>query len=145
MHLASSGRKPPAQANLRGHLLKGTIRVLVLLTADVGVVLLGQWGLRSLRDGALGPRTGAISQSAFPEAAIFGPELAVALIAGMLVVGGYRAGDVWKEPARLLAAVAVAVSLMLYMDIWGGSPLLLAERGLALWASVGMLSVQRVW
>ena len=143
--LAYFRTRPATLANLRRHLLKGTTRVLVLLSADLGAFLLARWGLRVVGYGASQLRTSALAQSAFAEGVVPGHRLAVTLLAVMLILGVYGAGDAWRKPARVIGAVAVAVSLVLYLDMWGASPLLMAERGLVVWTTVCVALVCERW
>jgi exopolysaccharide production protein ExoY len=126
--------------NLRGHFLRALVRLLMLLVADYGAVALGRWVIRVLRGSerqGLADYVGLI----VPASAVTIRELFPAVVIGMFAVGAYRAGDYWRDPARILGAMGVGVALTLYGDLWQGTPLVVAAGGLLIWASLGLAVV----
>lgn len=124
--------------NLQGHLSKALIRLGVLLCVDTAALVVGREVIRLARADALGLWLGEFMRAFLPAAAVSGPQLAVALIAALFFVGGYRGGDLWHEPVRILGAAAVAVLLAVYSDLWHGEALLVAVRGAVVWFTLGI-------
>jgi len=124
-------------ANFRSHFVRGGIRLVCLLAADLSVVLLGWWLVQLARDGRFGTAAMDMVFSTLPPNAVSGTQLAVALVAGMMLVGGYRRGDPWRDPVRTLSAAGLAVILTFYSDVWHASADVVVVRALVIWLLVG--------
>ncbi len=131
-------RASPGGNNLRGHLIRSAQRLIALLAVDSGAVVGGRELLQAIRDGALGDGLAAAVSEFLPIGAISAVQLAGALVLSMLFLGGYRKGDLWKDPARALGAAGAAVVLALYGDLWHGDPLMVLARGLLVWLLLGI-------
>jgi len=133
----ASSLRPVGPANFRSHFVRGGIRLACLLAADLLVVLLGWWLVQLARDGRFGMAAMDMVFSTLPPNAVSGTQLAVALVVGMMLVGGYRRGDPWRDPVRTLTGVGFGVVLAFYSDVWHGSADLVVARALVIWLLVG--------
>lgn len=130
--------EPHASDNLRGHFARVVVRLLLLVSADVGAVLLGRLLLRSLRGGVLGGALSSFTNTSFPEAAVSGPQLAIAVVLGLLATDSYRGDHHWKDPARTLSGVALAVLLVFYRDLWETPWVIVLGRAVVVWVLLGL-------
>lgn len=134
-------KRGPSTGNLRSHLLRSAIRLVVLLCADLGAVAAGRFALQAIRSGAVGTTGARLASGFLPGPAVSGPQLAVALVACLLLFGAYRSGDHWRDPVKVLAAVGMGVLVALYADLWHGAPHVVLARGAAIWILVGLALV----
>lgn len=130
----------PARENLRGHLIRGSVRLGLLLALDMGTIVVARGILRQVRQGGAGAPLGDLATALFPTT-IAGLQLAVAVAVSMLFMGCYRSGDYWKDPVRVLTASGAGVVLAFYSDVWHGDAPTAIASGLALWAVMGPLLV----
>ncbi len=124
--------------NLRAHLFKSLVRLAVLLAVDGTALAGGRELIRFARGGWFGPVIREFALSFLPRSAVSGAQLLFALVLAMVLTGGYRAGDLWREPVRILAAAALAVTMALYSDLWHGQAVLVVVRGVVVWFTLGM-------
>jgi exopolysaccharide biosynthesis polyprenyl glycosylphosphotransferase len=101
------------------HALRSTARVLLLLAVDAGAFLLARAALSALQEShrleSLEVATGWV----LPRLGSHGGwQLGVSLLVGLLVAGAYHSGDDWRSPRRLVSGVLLAVSLVLWRDLW---------------------------
>ena len=115
--------------------------MLVLLAADLGAVALGRSALQMIRAGALGGATARLIEGLLPGEAVSGPQLALALVACLILFGAYRSGDHWRDPVKVLASVGMGVLVALYADLWHTAPGVVLARGAAIWLLVGVALV----
>ena len=127
--------------NLRGHLFKSLVRLVVLLTVDVVAILLGRALLRAVWMGTFGSGMARFVSTLLPNTAISGPQLATAVVAALFFFGCYRAGDRWRDPVLILAAAGTGVLMALYGDLWHGATAVVLGRGLLIWTSLGLTLV----
>ena len=124
--------------NFRAHLLKSLVRLGVLIGVDVAALSGGREVIRAARAGWMGSGIGDFVRAFLPQSSISGAQLLFALILAMVVTGGYRAGDRWREPVRILGAAALAVTMALYGDLWHGQAVLVVVRGVVVWFALGV-------
>ncbi len=129
------------RGNLTGHLVKSGLRLTILVVADVTAVLLGRQLLRWLRSGQFGTDLSQIATQIFPQAAVPTAQLAVAIVLSLWVLGGYRSGDLWRQPVRILRGVGGGVVLALFAYAWMDHPLQVGVRGLVIWILLGSVLV----
>lgn len=129
----------PVLSNLRGHLMKGGLRFLLLASLDVGVIWLGRQLLRATRDGLLGPTVGSFTQTVLPSGAVSAPQITVAILLSLLFLGAYRAGHRWRDPVRIITGAGIGVILALYSDVWHQPPTAVMRQGVLIWAALGPL------
>lgn len=94
--------------------------------------------MRAMRSGSMGSWAVEVGSSFLPDAAASGPQLVLAVIIALFALGAYRAGDLWRDPARILAAAGIGVCLALYADLWHGNAGVVFVRGLVIWFSLGV-------
>ncbi len=133
------GRGP--RQNLTGHLIKGVLRVLSLVSVDILAVYGGRGLLRAVRGGALGEAAASFVASLLPTTVSSPYEMAVAVVLAMTVTGGYRAGEHWRQPVRILTGVGGGVTLALYAHIWISHPVTVVLRGGVVWTLLGITLV----
>lgn len=131
----------PVTGNLRGHLLRGLVRLGTLLAADLLALFLGWYTVRHLRRGTFGETAAGLIAEFLPNQAVSSAQLAVALVLGLTMAGAYRRGDHWRDPTRTLSGVGMAVVLALYSDFWHGEAQVVALRGLVIWTLLGLALV----
>jgi len=108
-----------AASTLRGHLLRASGRVAVLLIADLAAFALLRELYRSIGEGALlGKWISSIVESLLPSGYLNGWQFAIALVLGLGVTGNYGAGDRSRAAARLLWGSALAAALPLWAPLW---------------------------
>jgi exopolysaccharide biosynthesis polyprenyl glycosylphosphotransferase len=108
-----------ASRTLLMHAVRAVARVLLLLAADTVAFLAARSALIAARDGVLiGPLDEAIRRVVPALGAHGGWQMAVGLMVGLLAAGAYHSGDDWRSPRRILSGVALAVSLVLWRDLW---------------------------
>lgn len=110
------GRRAPR--NVWRHSLRDAGRVLALVFADIAVYLGVRNVLHGVRDGVLGDAVATLVLRFFPPGFLGGTQFVVALILGMLIVGGYGAGDRRRDPVRVFSGVGLAGLLALYGSAW---------------------------
>jgi exopolysaccharide biosynthesis polyprenyl glycosylphosphotransferase len=139
-----------AAGNLRRHVLRALLRAVVLAVGDVAAFVVVRAFYRAVRDsGVLGDSFGGFVARHFPGGFLNGSQYAVALLLGLLLVGTYGAGDRRRNPALLLAGVAVATALPLWSELWQGNALLAIAQHLSativVWLGlcVGRTSIDR--
>src|SRR3989441_10170857 len=108
-----------APRNLRRHLERATVRLLVLVTADLAAFA----GLRELyrlvgEGEALGALVARPIETLLPAGYLDGWQYAAALIIGLFVTGNYGPGDARCAPQRLLAGCLLATGLPLWAALW---------------------------
>ncbi len=108
---------------------------------DVAGIALARGIVRSVRAGAAGPEVAIFASQVLPAGVISAAQLSISLVLVGLVAGTYRAGDRWRDPARIFYTVGAGVVLALYSDLWQGQALMVAARGLLTWVTVGLLLV----
>lgn len=140
-HVAAADEARPAQDNLRGHLYRGSIRLVGLLLVDGAVIGLVRGVLQAVRGGLVGQGPASVANDVMPLGAISGAQLAVAIIVANFFLGCYRAGDRWRDPVRLLSAAGVGVLLATYSDLWHGDAAIVAARGMLTWVVLGPVLV----
>lgn len=112
-----------------------------LASLDVALIWSLRVLLRRLRAGLLGDPVAALATDLMPLGAVSGAQLAVAVVVANLLLGGYRAGDRWKDPVRILSAAGIGVLLAMYSDLWHGQASVVFGRGLLTWVVLGPLLV----
>ena len=132
------GLQRRAPRNLRRHLERATMRLLVLLTADLAAFAV----LRELyrlfgEDEALGAVVARPIETLLPAGYLDGWQYAAALIIGLVVTGNYGPGDARRAPKRLLAACVLATALPLWAALW--------HRGWGLVAAQFAVTTTVVW
>lgn len=129
------------RGNLRGHLVRGSLRLISLLAIDTAAIITARRLIRTLRTDSALPVLGDFVRDVFPRGELSGPQLIIAVLIALFALGAYRAGDHWTDPVRVLAATGVGVILALYSDLWRGDPLGTAGRGFLIWIALGLLLV----
>jgi exopolysaccharide biosynthesis polyprenyl glycosylphosphotransferase len=127
--------------NIRTHFRRSAVRITVLLLADSLAFLALRSVLRSMRDALwAGDHVQAAVNWLFSQGYLGGPQFAVALLGGLIVMGTYRAGDYRHDAWRLFLASALGVALPLWPGLWGPQPVLTVGRYaltlLAVWISL---------
>ena len=112
-----------------------------ILTVDLAVIALARVVLRAVRAGAAGSGVAGVAVEALPLGAISGAQLAGAIVLVSLFLGGYRAGDRWRDPVLILSAAGAGVVLALYSDMWHGDAPVVLGRGLLTWVILGPMLV----
>jgi exopolysaccharide biosynthesis polyprenyl glycosylphosphotransferase len=101
------------------HALRAVARVLLLLAADTAAFLAARSALSAALEGNLLDPLDEATRWMVPALGAYGGwQMAAALVVGLLVAGAYRSGDDWRSPRRLLSGVVLAVSLVLWRDLW---------------------------
>ena len=131
----------PAEGNLKGHLVRGTARFVGLLVVDLVVIGISRLLLKAARAGTLGQWAETVSSEVLPLGSISGAQLAVAVVGANVFFGGYRAGDRWRDPVRVLSAAGAGVLLALYSDLWHGQAAVVFGRGVLIWLMLGPMFV----
>lgn len=126
---------------LRGHLVRSLLRLSVLLTVDLAVISLLRLTLRALHSGMLGGPIALFVADLLPMGAVSVAQLSVAVVSANLLLGCYRSGDRWSDPAHLLKGVGLGVFLALYSDLWHGGAGIVVGRGLLTWLALGPLLI----
>jgi len=127
-----------APRNLRRHLERATVRLLVLLAADLTAFAVLRQVYRLVGEGeALGALVARPIETLLPAGYLDGWQFAVALIVGLFVTGNYRPGDARRAPKRLLAGCLLATALPLWAALW--------HRGLGLVAAQFAVTTSVVW
>ena len=127
-----------APRNLRRHLERATVRLLVLLTADLAAfaVLRELYRLAGAGE-ALGAFVAQLIETLLPAGYLDGWQYAAALIIGLCVTGNYGPGDARRAPKRLLAGCLLATALPLWAALW--------HRGLGLVTVQFAVTTSVVW
>jgi exopolysaccharide biosynthesis polyprenyl glycosylphosphotransferase len=128
---------------LRRHLVRAAVRVVVLAVADLAAF----WVVRALyrlvgeRD-LFGAALAGPVRSLYPNAAFEGWQFAAALLIALVVTGNYGAGDLRRDPTRLLLGCALAAALPLWVPLWNLGLALVAVQYAAttvtVWAAVAV-------
>jgi exopolysaccharide biosynthesis polyprenyl glycosylphosphotransferase len=127
-----------APRNLQRHLERATVRLLVLVTTDLGAFALLRELYRAVGDGeALGPIIARPIETLLPAGYLDGWQYAAALVIGLFVTGNYGPGDARRAPKRLLAGCLLATALPLWAALW--------HRGLGLVAAQYAVTTSIVW
>ena len=127
-----------APRNLRRHLERATLRLLVLLTADLVAFAALRELHRLVGEGeALGAVVARPIATLLPAGYLDGWQYAAALIIGLFVTGNYGPGDARRAPKRLLAGCLLATALPLWAALW--------QRGLGLVAAQFAVTTGVVW
>jgi exopolysaccharide biosynthesis polyprenyl glycosylphosphotransferase len=121
--------------------MRGSARLLALLSVDVGAILLAWGALQLARADMLGARLGAMAATLLPDAAISGPQLAVAIVVSFFFMGSYRDGYRWRDPVRILTASGIGTAIAFYADLWHDAPALVIGRAAFVWLTLGTLLV----
>jgi exopolysaccharide biosynthesis polyprenyl glycosylphosphotransferase len=132
-----------APENLRHHLRRGTVRLAVLIVADMLVFGIVRALVRAVRDDqVLGSTVAQAIHAAWPGGALNGWQFAVALFVGLLVAGNYGQGDRRRDPARLFAACALATALPLWAALFtlGVTPVLLEYAATVVLVWLGLVA-----
>ena len=132
-----------APENLRHHVRRGAVRLVVLIAADLLAFGVMRQLVRAVRDyQVLGPTVAQGIQTAFPGGFLNGWQFAVALLVGLLVTGSYGQGDKRRDPARLFAACALATALPLWDMLWtrGVEPVLLQYAATVVLVWLGLVA-----
>lgn len=129
---------------LRRHLVRAAVRVVVLAAADLAAF----WVVRALyrlvgeRD-LLGAALAGPVRSLYPNTAFEGWQFGAALLTGLVVTGNYGAGDLRRDPTRLLLGCALAAALPLWVPLWNLGLALVAVQYAAttvtVWAAVAVV------
>ena len=115
-------------ANMRHHVRRGAVRFAVLIMVDMLAFAVIRELVRAVWEHQLlGAAVAERIQLAFRGGSLNGWQYAVALFAGLVVVGAYGPGDQRRDPRRLFAACALATALPLWAPLWtrGVEPVLL--------------------
>src|SRR5438128_10634482 len=127
-----------APRNLQRHLERATVRLLVLVTADLAAFALLRELYRLVGEGeALGTFVARPIEALLPAGYLDGWQYAAALIIGLFVTGNYGPGDARRAPKRLLAGCLLATALPLWAALW--------QRGLGLVAAQYAVTASVVW
>src|SRR5438128_646664 len=127
-----------APRNLRRHLERATVRLLVLVTADLAAFALLRELYRLVGEGeALGALVARPIETLLPAGYLDGWQYAAALVIGLFVTGNYGPGDARRAPRRLLAGCLLATALPLWAALW--------HRGLGLVAAQYAVTTSVVW
>jgi exopolysaccharide biosynthesis polyprenyl glycosylphosphotransferase len=130
-----------SRSNFRRQLMRSSIRISVLMVADLGAFAVMRTLLRAVRDLAmLGPSLAHSLTTVIPRGALSGWQFAAALIISLVVTGNYGQGDRRRNAARLFLGGSLAVALPLWVEIWARSlPLVFVEYALTtmlVWAGL---------
>lgn len=132
------GLQRRAHSNLRRHFLRAFRRFVVLVVADLASFYVMRELVRAVRDSAvLGEFLAAQMHRFLPAGILNGWQYAVALFAGLVILGNYGPGDERRNPRRLFWASALATALPLWMTLW--------TRGLEVVAVQYALTTTLVW
>src|SRR3989441_11534760 len=132
------GLQRRAPRNLRRHLERATVRLLVLVTADLAAFAVLRELYRLVGEGeALGTFVARPIEALLPAGYLDGWQYAAALIIGLFVTGNYGPGDARRAPKRLLAGCLLATALPLWVALW--------HRGLGLVAAQYVVTTSVVW
>src|SRR5438128_262699 len=108
-----------APANLRHHLRRAVVRLLVLVVADLASFGVMRAVVRAVRDySVVGQALAQRVEAIVPTGILNGWQYAAALLMGLLVTGNYGRGDQRRNPRRLFLGAALATALPLWMAIW---------------------------
>jgi len=108
-----------APSTLRGHLVRASGRVAVLLIADLASFAILRELYRSIGEGGLlGSWISTFVRTLLPSGYLNGWQFAVALVVGLSVTGNYGAGDRSRAAARLLWGCSLATALVLWAALW---------------------------
>ncbi len=93
--------------------------MVVLLTADLVAFLTARTALSIALDGGLVEPLDEATRWMVPALGPYGGgQMGAALVVGLLVAGAYHSGDDWRSSRRILSGVLLAVSLVLWRDLW---------------------------
>src|SRR2546426_8984748 len=108
-----------APRNLRRHLERATVRLLVLLAADLAAFAVLRELYRLAGEGeALGAPVARPIETLLPAGYLDGWQYAAALIIGLFFTGNYGPGGARPRPKRLLAGCLLATALPLWAALW---------------------------
>lgn len=103
----------------RWHLLRSIGRVMVLVLADAGTLILLRSFLLGLRDTSwLGAVFAEPLRTLFPPGEYSSVQVGVALLLGIAICGNNGPRDQRRNPARLVAGVGLGLSLTLWHSLW---------------------------
>ncbi len=135
-----------APANLRHHVLRGVVRLAVLILVDMLSFGVMRELVRAVREHALlGGAVAERIQMAFPSGTLNGWQYAAALFVGLVVVGAYGPGDQRRSPRRLFSACALATALPLWTTLFtrGVEPVLLQYAATVVLVWLGLVAERR--
>lgn len=108
-----------APRTLLMHALRSSARIALLLAMDLGALMLARAALRTFKESPLLEPLDAATRWALPGLGTYGGwQMGFALLVGLVVSGAYRSGDDWRSLRRVLSGVLLAVSLVLWRDLW---------------------------
>src|SRR5512134_3323844 len=134
-----------APLSLRRHVLRGLVRFVALVVADLAAFGVLRELVRAVRDQAmLGAGIAGFVQRILPGGHLNGWKYAAALFLGLIVTGNYGAGDRRRDATRLFAGIALATALPMWDGIWN-RPLwaVLLQYGITVVAVWMALTVER--
>src|SRR3989441_4046383 len=135
-----------APANLRHHLRRAVVRLLVLVVADLASFGVMRAVVRAVRDYAVvGQALAQRVEAIVPTGILNGWQYAAALFMGLLVTGNYGRGDQRRNPRRLFLGAALATALPLWMAIWtrGLEPVLVQYALVTVLVWIGLVLERR--
>jgi len=135
-----------APANLRHHLRRAVVRLLVLVVADLASFGVMRAVVRAVRDYAVvGQALAQRVEAIVPTGILKGWQYAAALFMGLLVTGNYGRGDQRRNPRRLFLGAALATALPLWMAIWtrGLEPVLVLYMLVTVLVWIGLVLERR--
>lgn len=126
---------------MRRHLVRSIVRITVLMTGDVGALLLLRVLLKGVRDQQwLGAGAASIVTSLIPQGALPLVQLLPAVLLGLIVLDTYGASDRRRDSGRLIAGATLGLGLPFWAYLWSHfSPL--AIPGFMLLATIISLSL----
>ena len=127
-----------SRTNLRRHWRRASLRIAVLIGADLAVFFALRAIVRSVRDVAMfGDWLAMLVQSVIPRGYLTGWQYALGLILAMSVTGNYHAGTGRRDPGRMLSGVALGTALSLWASMW--------DHGIETFAVQFLMTVTMVW
>ncbi len=135
-----------APGNLRHHLRRAVVRLLVLVVADLASFGVMRGMVRAVRDySVVGQALAQRVEAIVPTGILNGWQYAAALLMGLLVTGNYGRGDQRRNPRRLFLGAALATALPLWMAIWtrGLEPVLVQYVLVTVLVWIGLLLERR--
>src|SRR3989442_203035 len=135
-----------AAANLRHHLRRAVVRLVVLVVAGLASFGVMRAVVRAVRDySVVGQALAKGVEAIVPTGILNGWQYGAALLMGLLVTGNYGRGDRRRNPRRLFLGAAMATALPLGMAIWprGLEPVLVQYVLVTVLVWIGLLLERR--